>query len=242
MEATSSQKEMKYIYVSLKKVLKDFETEYLLGDDTLRKVDEVTYLGIKITSNLSWTRHIQDIASKANRIMGLIKRTLHGCDPHIKEHAYKSLVRPQMEYATSIWDPSTAASIHILEMVQKRSARFVSGLPLFTRDDISVTQLVKNLKWPTLATRRKQRRLLLFHSIVHGYSAGLRPLQERLVLTPRCTTLRGNHTFWFNPLSAKSNVKRDSFLNRTLKDWNSLPGNAVALNRKDYTIFLKSDI
>ena len=46
--------------------------------------------------------------------------------PHpVKETVYFSLVRPLLEYASCVWDPSGEGLKHELEMVQRRAARFV---------------------------------------------------------------------------------------------------------------------
>jgi hypothetical protein len=43
----------------------------------------------------------------------------------VKSAAYTSMVRPTMEYASSVWDPTNRKKIENLEKVQKRAARFV---------------------------------------------------------------------------------------------------------------------
>ena len=39
--------------------------------------------------------------------------------------AYVALVRPQLEYASSAWNPCTKRTINKIEMVQHGAARFV---------------------------------------------------------------------------------------------------------------------
>ena len=40
---------------------------------------------------------------------------------------YKGLVRPILEYASTVWDPSGKTLQDELEKVQNRAARFVTG-------------------------------------------------------------------------------------------------------------------
>ena len=47
--------------------------------------------------------------------------------PHLKEHAYKQIVLPSIEYCSTIWDPCQETSIHKLEMIQHCAARSVLG-------------------------------------------------------------------------------------------------------------------
>ena len=57
--------------------------------------------------------------------VGFQRRNLHHCPPHLKERAYKQIVLPSIEYCSTIWDPYQQTSIHKLEMIQHRAARFV---------------------------------------------------------------------------------------------------------------------
>ena len=44
----------------------------------------------------------------------------------MKEAAYKGLVRPVLEYGSSVWGPYCVSLNDELEKVQKRAARFVT--------------------------------------------------------------------------------------------------------------------
>ena len=54
------------------------------------------------------------ITNKANSIIGLLRRNLRIPSQTIKTHAYQSLVRPHLEYASTVWDPHTQKNIHNL--------------------------------------------------------------------------------------------------------------------------------
>lgn len=83
------------------------------------------YLGVTITNDLRWNRHVANITCKANQMLGLLRRNLSACDPALKEAAYMSLVRPFIEYASCAWDPHTEQLIAEVEKIQRRAARFV---------------------------------------------------------------------------------------------------------------------
>ena len=83
-----------------------------------------TYLCIGINNKLSWAEHISNTVSKANKVLGLLRRNLYS-SPFVKETAYKSLVRLRLEYCSSIWDPYHQEYKNKLESVQCRAARFV---------------------------------------------------------------------------------------------------------------------
>ena len=91
--------------------------------------NSIKYLRVKITNDLRWNSHVSNICIKANRTFGFLGRNLYFCpqDVHVKEAAYKGLVRPVLEYDSSVWDPPGVILQEELESVQMRAARFVTG-------------------------------------------------------------------------------------------------------------------
>ncbi len=82
-----------------------------LRDYVLESVSSAKYLVLTFTDNLSWGTHIHNVTSKANRTLGFLRRNLtlaHKCTRHV---AYKTMVRPQLEFACSIWSPYKEADI-----------------------------------------------------------------------------------------------------------------------------------
>ena len=73
-----------------------------LHQQTLEQVRSAKYLGITITDDLEWGQHISEISCKATKTLGFLRRNLALAPRHTKEVAYKTLVRPQLEYAAPI--------------------------------------------------------------------------------------------------------------------------------------------
>ena len=120
------------------------QTGYTFHGTVLESVPSAKYLGITISDNLSWTRHIDSVSKKAKQTLEFLKRNIKVHNKDLKSTAYTTLVRPQLEYAATVWSPHTAIYITKLEAVQRRSARWA------TRDyqrTSSVTQLIKDLNW-----------------------------------------------------------------------------------------------
>ena len=80
--------------------------DYSLHNQTLENVQSAKYLGITITDNMDWGQHISDISSKATKTLCFLRRNLAIAPRRTKEVAYKTLVRPKLEYAAPIWSPS----------------------------------------------------------------------------------------------------------------------------------------
>lgn len=59
--------------------------------------------------------HNANTCSKANSMLGLLRRVLSDCSMDVKLKAYTTLVHPQLEYACSMWNPYTKRNIHQIE-------------------------------------------------------------------------------------------------------------------------------
>ena len=77
---------------------------------------------------------------------------------NVRETAYNSIVRLQLEYASAVWDTN--------------HKKWISKIEQWTVNNFeqkaSVTGMVKNLGWRTLEQRRADARLCLFYKAVHG--------------------------------------------------------------------------
>ena len=76
--------------------------DYTLHQQKLEQVQSVKYLGITITDNLDWGQHVSEISCKATKTMGFLRRNLALTPRHTKDVAYKTLVRPKLEYVATI--------------------------------------------------------------------------------------------------------------------------------------------
>ena len=101
--------------------------DYAIGGKSLEAVTKVKYLGVTIRSDLKWNDHIKQIVGKAGARLRFIGRILKKCNSSTKEVAYKTLVRPILEYCSSVWDPYQVGLIEEIDMIQRRAARFVMG-------------------------------------------------------------------------------------------------------------------
>ena len=162
------------VHVTGSKSKRPIKTDYILHGQVLESVTCARYLGVDISSDLTWNSHVDRITGNANRTLGFIRRNIKTKMPRVRETAYNTLVRPQLEYASAVWDPNTDKLIRQIDQVQRRAARWTVNN--FCRQ-ASVTEIIENLGWRTLEQRRADARLCLFYKVVHGLVAV--PLQGR---------------------------------------------------------------
>ena len=75
------------------------------------------------------------------------------------------LVRPQIEYASTVWDTFTQENKNKIEMGQRRTARFACNN---YRREASITNMLDELAWRSLKKRRADQRLIMLYKIVNN--------------------------------------------------------------------------
>ena len=173
------------------------------------------YLGVHLTENLSWSEHIHKVITKANSTLGFLRRNLRISNEDTKSQAYFSLVRPQLEYCSSIWNPSTKKDTNKLEAVQRRAARYATNR---YHNTSSVTSMIEHLGWESLESRRIKAQLTLFFKVTND----LVDIPASKYLTPYKAATRATHSTRFRLPSISTNYYKFSFFPRTIPVWNKL--------------------
>jgi len=89
----------KYMLISRKRNQIHPPSPILLNGTPLDRVEVFKYLGIHISSDLSWSHHIQTLCSKTRRMLGLLYRRFYAdADPFTLRQYYLSFIRPHLEY------------------------------------------------------------------------------------------------------------------------------------------------
>ena len=103
------------------------EYSYKLSGHYLQPVNHHKYLGVMLSTDRKWNTHFDKITSKANSMLGFARRNLGSAPRKVKIQAYKSLVRPHVEYCSSVWDPHTNRNIQKIEAIQRPCVQLVSS-------------------------------------------------------------------------------------------------------------------
>ena len=204
-----------------RKHLNKIQASYTLEGSVLENVDKIKYLGVTITNDLKWKKHISNICTEANRTFGFLRRTLFSCPQNVKEAAYKGMGQPILEFGSSVWDPHTGKLQEELEKVQNRAAMFVTGNYVYETG--SMTDILGQLKWESLKKRRKDNRLILLYKGLKGKARI--PTDD---LIPRTRRGRNQHSLAFQIPSASKDVYKYSFFPHTIRDWNGLPESLIS--------------
>ena len=189
---------------------------YLLKGQVLQNEDSTTYLGVELQLSLSWNRHIDETVKKANSMLGFLRRNLRISNEHTRTSAYRSMVRPLLEYCSTVWSSYTQEDIKKIEMVQRRAARYVTNR---YHNTSSVTSMLEHLEWETLEERRTKNQLVMFIKIIHG----LLDIPAERYLTPASTRTRSKHSLKNRQIPSSSDCYKSSFFPNTVCLWNFPP-------------------
>lgn len=218
-QMTLNAKKTVFMNITRKKNISHFS--YSIDGVPLQKVESFKYLGVIITSDLRWNDHIDYISRRAFQKLGYLRRSLGRSSVSAKLTAFKTYVRPILEYAGVVWDPHTEVNKNKLEKIQRRAVRFIYSSYSWS---VSPSQLLQNANLESLENRRRRDRLKFLYLIINDQ---LKINKNKYIsfFQPRLT--RRSHQLSIREFSAKNNVFHHSFFPRTVREWNSLPADVV---------------
>lgn len=130
-----------------------------VSDTKIQSVGTLSVLGVQLDSELSFAPHIDSVCRKASSLVYLSSKFRKYLNVEQARLAYTSIVRPVLEYCSSLFLNTSQRNILALERVQNRAIRIILTAPV----KFSVTSGRILLNLPTLISRRKY----LFHKFVH---------------------------------------------------------------------------
>ena len=112
-------------------------------------------LGVRFDNELRFSDHINEICRKGFQRIGLIRRTFTYMDEKMFLTLYKSLLRPVLEYCSTVWSTYYKKDSERIEKVQRKATKLVR-----TIKDWDYPEWLKHLKLPSLVYRRRRADLL----------------------------------------------------------------------------------
>ena len=97
-------------------------------DATIEASGTVRNLGIIVSTDLSWTRHINTIVGRARGVSLWVLSVFRSRESYVMMTLYKSLVRSHLEYCCPLWHPTKIKDIEVLECVQREFTGKIDGL------------------------------------------------------------------------------------------------------------------
>ena len=178
-------------------------------------------LGVVISSPLSWHSHVISTVAKCNKILGFLRRnTPNSLGIDLRRALYLSLVRSTLSYGNQVWAvQSSTRDLLLLQRVQCHASKYILApggacfAGLSYRDRLIKLDLIPVSYWFEYLD------LVFFYKCRNG----LFNLDILKYVTPYSKSRVTNIDY--KPNLTKTSTSRDSYFNRIIPLWNSLPFN-----------------
>ena len=136
---------------------------------------------------------------------------------------FKSLVRPILEYANSVWSNNSRKNIDSIEHVQRFFTKCIVEVK-----DLSYEERLIFLNLPSLEFRRFRGDLIETYKITHGIYDVI-STKSLFTYAENNTSLRG-HNYKLEKVRTNKKAFKSFFTNRIVNTWNKLPADIVNSN------------
>ena len=135
--------------------------DYTMGGKKLLVTEEEKDLGVMIHKSLKSATQVAKAAKKANQVLGQIARAFTYRDKVHFVKLYRVYGLCHLEYSVQSWSPHLQQDIDVLEAVQRRAVRMISGLRGSYEEKLGQVGLT------TLSERRVRGDMIQTYKILH---------------------------------------------------------------------------
>ena len=192
---------------------------YHMNGVMLEKVTNEKDIGVTVSDNLKPSEHCKIIAQTARGVLGQLLRSFLSRDKVIFKNLYTTYVRPHLEFTSQAWNPWHSKDIELLEDIQRKFVRNVTGLTGTTYEEKLVELGLLSLK-----DRRTYLDLVETYKIV--YSISCRDPTIYFEFTGRQRSRITRFTEYPRNIVVKRcnlDTRRNFFTQRVAEPWNRLP-------------------
>ena len=198
--------------------------------------DTIRYLGVLLDSQLSWKFHIEHVAQKISKSIGIIAKLRHFVPRQTMFSIYKALIAPYVNYGICSWGNAAKTHLQRVLVLQKRALRLINfsnprehTVPFF----LQIHSLPINFMF-------FERVCIMMHDIFNSQAPDnlnclFRSLEDVHRYTTRSTS---NKCIYVDGVRTES--CRRSFRFMGAKIWNSLPVSIKSLNKFKFKTLIKS--
>ena len=195
-----------------------------IGSSLLAKQMDTKFLGVYLSANLSWNKHIDMVVNKISKNVGIIAKVRHLLPVSHTCTLYKALVEPYLSYCNLIWArySSTVRLDRILK-IQKKYVRIITfsdfrahSKPLFKK--LSVLTVYDLYKY--------QLAIFMFKNF-----NGLIPATHRVMfkLNSDLHSYKTRNSLKYHVSYCRTSCRQNVAQNLGPRLWNSLPQDIVTM-------------
>ena len=138
-----------------------------IDSNLVSRVPSNKYLGVLLDEKLTFQIHIDYICKKACAGIGTLRRIKPFVPLCTLVTLYRSLIEPYFDYCSPLWDTCGKQLKDKLPQIQNCAGRVITG----SSYDVRSVDVLNNLNWKTLETRRFHTKATLMYKILNDLSA-----------------------------------------------------------------------
>ena len=191
---------------------------YHMADTPLTQTLVERDLGIKVDHQLKFREQASAAIAKASHVLAVIRRSFCLIDETTLPLLFRTMVRPHLEYANTVWGPFNREDQRRVERVQRRATRLVPAIR-----DLPYEDRLRALDLPSLYHRRRRGDMITVYQLLRQ---GLDVDHSQFFEEATRTSTRG-HRWKIQKPRAVTRARRNVFSVRVVNDWNALPPTVV---------------
>ena len=162
-------------------------------------------MGIWVSSDLTWTKHVLERCTKANKLLGFVRRSGREItNTRTRRTLYLSVVRPVLAYASQVWSPQSIGLTKRTERIQRRASKFILNLPFMCsesyRDRLFTLELMPLSYW------HEYMDLVFFYKAINGLVVISEDVLPKPIIPTRVTRSSSASELSFRPPPQKKNA------------------------------------
>ena len=191
-----------------------------LNGEEIKQVHDTKYLGIQLDENINWESHLEKLHCRIMSKLAVLRRLSKFLPKKMLEMIYNAMILPCIDYGDTVWG-TTAKALKETQRLQNAAARVITGN--FDYVNVRGADLVRELKWQTMAERQRFHTATLMYKCIYGLAPNY--LCDQVSLAREVSSYQTRQAAGLNVIvpSPNKEVFKKSFLYNGAIVWNSLP-------------------
>ena len=97
----------------------------LINGSAIQKSNSLKFLGLYLDNNLKFDSHVQILANKISRLIGILYKLSHFLPENILKSIYFTMIHPHFTYAIECWFNAPEYLIKTIDILQKKAVRVI---------------------------------------------------------------------------------------------------------------------
>ena len=192
---------------------------YYLDGLAIPVVEKHKDLGVLVDNQLKFHDHIREVAQKAGGLAHSFLKSTVSRSPEFMLFLWTTHVRPVIEYGSCIWNTGYHSDLSLLEKVQRKWTKHISGL-----ENLCYSERLRSLDLYSVQGRLLRADLIQYWKVLNDRSC---IHYDHLFTTSKQTRTRGHSLKLFHP-QVTTDIRKRAFSMRCIQQWNRLPQETVS--------------